>query len=143
MVNMYSVIENSWLLKVKEVFVIGQIHAMPWIEMICNCLQCVAPCCVERERRSCRWARSTITRSSRRLARWLSTTPATACCHPDEVQDPVRGLVPTGFKEGINYQPTTVLPDASDDLDKVQRFVCTPWPLLRPEHAISYLCLWP
>merc|ERR1712080_536955 len=40
----------------------------------------------------------------------------------DEAHHPVRGLVPDGFKCGINYQPPTVVPGG--DLAKVMRAVC-------------------
>merc|ERR1712007_318219 len=75
--------------------------------------------------------------------RWSSATPDTestclAACsteemlsprrqrshrhHQDQEDHPVRGLVPSGFKVGINYQPPTVVPGG--DLAKVQRAVC-------------------
>ncbi|GLD50511.1 tubulin alpha chain-like protein [Lates japonicus] len=63
----------------------------------------------------------------------LPSPPSKPSAHP------VCGLVPTGFKVGINYQPPTVVPGG--DLAKVQSCVhaeqhhcyCRPGPRPRPQ----------
>ena len=57
--------------------------------------------------------------------RWRRRAEGCECgsgYHQDQAYHPVCGLVPTGFKCGINYQPPTVVPGG--DLAKVMRACC-------------------